>query len=601
MSRRHQRQPERFPINAQYINHGRLVVAGAGAGDGGDAPTGPIVVSGQAVPWGVTVTLNWWGDTFEFARGALDPPTAGRVPFLLDHRPHPMGFGSTFTVDDDGLQAVMHVPRDELDDPDTARAMRQMGNGVRTALSVGFVILDADVQQGRDHDHYVVTAGQLMELSSVVVPRFDDARIESIAASNIGGTTMSRPATTLPGLPPAPRSTARPIRLDDDHGDDDDDVDDHGDDDDDGQASGRTTHPAARRPATAGAVAQIPHGGGRRRASADTSLSYVARILASTGGDPRMVRAALNDITTTDVPGLVRPQYIDELLGLLRLGTPAINVFRQANLTSNPVVYPKWTTLPVVDKVPAGEKIQIPTGDAVIGSLSLAVDTYAGGNDVSVQTIDWSSPDFIEAYFQAATEVYGRRIEAVFETALVTWATSLGVGPFNDLVAIIGAMIGLVAGAGLPGSLVLLVSGDVFGSMFVELAGKGPGLFGAVSADFPTPRVVVGPFLPAGTVIGAMSGAVVSFQNSASPVRLRAVDVNLLGVDVGVYGYFAAGVLEQGALYKATYTAPAGALLGADLPSAWDLSALGGGDMLHGDPPQFANAIPAKSSSKSSS
>jgi hypothetical protein len=43
-------------------------------------------------------------------------------------------------------------------------------------------------------------------------------------------------------------------------------------------------------------------------------------------------------------------------------------------------------------------------------------------------------------------------------------------------------------------------------------------------------------------------------------VRLRAVDVSLLGVDLGVYGYFAAAALYPASLIKVTgITAMAGA------------------------------------------
>jgi hypothetical protein len=276
----------------------------------------------------------------------------------------------------------------------------------------------------------------------------------------------------------------------------------------------------------------------------------------------------------------------------LTIGTPVISAFRQGNLTSNPIVFPKWTTLPVVDVV-AAEKTGIPTGPAVIGSQSLTVATYAGGNDASVQVLDWSSPAFLEEYFRAATEVYARKIENVFETALVGAATSIGVGPFTSLPAVIGNIIGRAAGQGLPGSFVLIVSGDVFGMMFSAMSTGGPGIWGIVSANFPTPPVVVAPFFPSGTLVGAMTGAAISFQNQGAPVRLRAVDVNLLGVDLGVYGYFAAGVLYGSGLWKATMTVPAPTEgFRTDVLPDWS------GDLLHGDLPTDRDP-PALKASKS--
>jgi phage head maturation protease len=544
----------------------------------------PVHVAGQAAPWGVTEQLNGWGDTFELAAGSLQVDHPGRVSFLLDHGNHVMGYGVSFTDDGAGLQAVMAVPRDELDDVDTARAVRQMVNGTRSALSIGALIVDAEQVDAGDHYHYIVNGARLLELSSVVVPRFDDARIASVAASAL---TRNGVFMSTNGLPAFPRTA--PVLLDAGGDTPDDDDDDTGADEGaDDVVQAQANHPAGGLRAGRGTPTAATVGYQTRRGpTRDLSLAGISRLLASTGGDPRMVRAALSNVTTTDAAGVVRPQYVDELLGLLNQGTPAINTFRQGNLTSNPIVFPSWTTLPLVDKQ-ATQKTQIASGPAVIGSKSITVDTYAGGNDVSVQTIDWSSPDFLTAYFQACTEVYGRKIEAAFEAALLAWAVPMSVPADASLSAIIAAAIGYAAGKGLPGRMVLLVSGDVYGDLFLELSGMGPGLFGIVSAGFPTPAVIVGPYLPAGTVIAAMSGAAITFQNSGAPIRLRAVDVSLLGVDVGVYGYFAAGALYPTAILTAAYTPPVG--LRVDAPDVDP----GMGDMLHDDPPSWSGAKASK-------
>ena len=569
--------------------------ADAGAAD--DA--GPVSVAGMAVPWNVVVNLNFWGDTVEFDAGSIEPDVPGHVPFLLDHREHAMGYGVSFTDTGAGLDAVMAIPRDELVDADTARAVRQMANGVRTALSIGAVIVSAERTDKGDHDHYKVTAARLVELSSVLVPRFDEARVSTIAASALhaaylrNGVTMPAPAPAT-GLPPFPRTTAAPLQLDaGDPPDPDDDDGGDGGDDDTVEQGARQTNAAGAGSRRHPAGALVPYQQ-RRGAARDTSLAAVSKLLAASGGDPRLIKAALANVTTADVPGLVRPQYVDELVGLLTIGTPVISAFRQGNLTSNPIVFPKWTTLPVVDVV-TGEKVAIPTGPVVIGSQSLTVATYAGGNDASVQVIDWSSPAFLEEYFKAATEVYARKIETVFETALLAAATAIGAGPFTSLTGVIGNMIGRTAGKGLPGNFVLIVSGDVFGMMFSAMSTGGPGIWGIVNANFPTPPVIVAPFFPAGTVVGALTGAAISFQNQGAPVRLRAVDVNLLGVDLGVYGYFAAGVLYSTGLWKATMTVPApteGDVFRTDTPDEFSL------DLLADTPP--ADAIPASSSARAS-
>ena len=527
----------------------------------GDAP---IRVAGLALPWSTPVPLNAWGDTVEFASGSVDPPHPSRVKFLLDHDDHAMGFGVSFTVEADGLHAVMEVPRAELVDPATATAVRQMGNGIRDALSVGVIVDRATRVPGDDADHFVVEQATLVELSSVLVPRFDAARHDRVAAS-LRNAYLNNQGEPMPtDAPPFPARTTPPAMLAALDGPPDDDTPD--DDDPDAEL----TAAAPRHPANRGNVVAYS---GRRGPAVDTSLRGVAMALAATGGDPRLVRAALTNVTTADVPGLIRPQYIDELVGLVQQGTPAIDAFRQGTVTSNPIVYPHWTTLPVVDVV-TGEKVAIPSGAVNIASASISVKTYAGGNDVSVQTLDWSSPDFLTAYFQACAEVYARKIESAFETALDTWAT--GVPTTGDIVDDIGLVIGALAGSSLPGSFVLLISPDVFGKMFSSLAKTSGSIFGVVSASFPQPRIVVGPFLPPATLIAGMTGTAITFQNAGAPVRLRAVDVSLLGVDLGVYGYFASALLYPASLMKITgMTAAASALSFTEPQAPVDLLAGG--------------------------
>ena len=92
-------------IRAHFPNR-RLVVADADTA--GEAVTGPIVVSGLAVPWNVSARFNFWGDTLELAPGSIDTSgAASRIKFLLDHGRHAMGTAQALTSTDDGLDARM--------------------------------------------------------------------------------------------------------------------------------------------------------------------------------------------------------------------------------------------------------------------------------------------------------------------------------------------------------------------------------------------------------------------------------------------------------------------------------------------------------------
>ena len=500
-----------------------------------DTPAaGPITVTALALPWGAVVDLNVLGDTVEFAAGSVVTTDPARVPFLADHDNHPFGYGVAFNDDGTGLVATMAVPRDELADPRTAAVVRQMRNGVRTAVSVGVALDDITATDKGDHTHFVVQAGRLLELSSVVVPRFDDARVTTIAATAQRSSTVPDPH---PADPP-----------------DDDDPDAPGEPD--AVQASILRHPTA--------AATVPYRGRDAGPSPILSLAGIAARIQSFGRDGnkeeanrvlRTLTAAFTDVTTVAVEGLVQPQWLTEVVGLIVSGTPAIQAFRQATITSDPIKYPHWKILPLVD-VQAAQKTDIASGPVEIETKSVQVATYAGGNDVARQALDWSTPDFVAGYFKAATEVYARKIEAKFIMELKANAGGTIAAGTHTLVDILGGAIGAAASSGVSGGIVIVCSGDVYGGIFSNLAVLTGSLFGVVQGGFPVPRIVVSPLAPPGTFIVGPSGAAVSFQSPGAPVRLQALDLGRGGVDLGVWGYFASDVPYPDALVNVTGYAP---------------------------------------------
>jgi phage head maturation protease len=495
----------------------------------GDAA--PITVTALALPWGSIVDLNVLGDTVEFAAGSVVTADPARVPFLADHDNHPFGYGVSFTDDGAGLVATMAVPRDELSDPRTASVVRQMRNGVRTAVSVGVALDDITATDKGDHTHYLVNRGRLLELSSVVVPRFDDARVQSIAATNLRSTVMPDPnPVPEPDDPPEPDETLEASVL---------------------------RHPTA--------AAVVPYRGRGDGAGRPLSLAHLAAAIARPAerGNAieanrvlRELTAAWTDVTTTDVAGLVHPQWLSEVVGLIEFGAPVQAAFRQGTITSSPINYPYWTTPPSVGPQ-SPEKTGIVSTAVSITTKSIPVATFAGGNDVSRQTIDWSTPDFVAEYFRAATEMWARLTDQAFVGTLTSKAGHTIAAATHSLVDIIGAAIGVAASAGVSGTINFVCSGDVYGGLWTTLATSMGSLFGAVNSAFPVPRVILDPLAAAGTLIIAPSNAAISFKSPGAPVRLQALDIPRGGVDLGVWGYFAYDVLYPAAVTKVTGYVPA--------------------------------------------
>jgi HK97 family phage major capsid protein len=377
----------------------RLTLA---ADDTGDTPDGPIMLEGLAVPWNTTVQLNWWGDTVEFLPGSIDPPDAAHVKLLLDHRAKPFGYGVDFTNTAEGLHARMAIPRDELDDTEVATAVRQLRNGVRDALSVG-VVIDASndtVDQKRDITHVAVTAGELLELSSVVIPRFSKARVTKIAASAA--------------------SADDPEDPDDDPDPDDpeEDMPTTTDDDTDVEADRRDRHNAARSarpgPATrAGRAGRYPTFGAYARACA-------TGLLAADDPYRMLVAAALADQTTADISGIVPEQWMRDLIDLMSAVTPVVQAFSQRPLPDAGMV----VTEPRVDQGPdvgvqAVEKTDIASRKVLISPVPFPVLTYAGGQDISIQALLRSDPSYLDELMRLYAREMAIQIDIAAGAALI--------------------------------------------------------------------------------------------------------------------------------------------------------------------------------------
>jgi hypothetical protein len=148
--------------------------------------------------------------------------------------------------------------------------------------------------------------------------------------------------------------------------------------------------------------------------------------------------------------------------------------------------------------------------------------------DVSQQSIDRGGDSVLSDILTAATEEIALMLEAASTGELLGAATA---GPSTATLEDIGTAIGLL---GKFNADVIVAAPDVFGALWTELGGGGPGK-GMVSADWPMPRLVKSIDLPAGTaIVGDRRAARTTFSGSS---QMRAVEVSLLGVNIGVYRY----------------------------------------------------------------
>jgi HK97 family phage major capsid protein len=539
----------------------------------GDA--GPVTVHADvAVPWDTPATLNWWGDTVSFAPGSVRPAgDPARVKLLLDHdTSQPFGYGVAFASTPAGLDATFAVPRDEMTNPPVGHAVRQMGNGVRDALSIGVDFLEVEetvVDSRTDTWHVNVLDAELLEVSSVVLPRFSDARHDPVAASADPATLRWSAMRAQVRTVHAADTPTDPEPEPDDDTDDDTDDDDTDTLEDDPMAATDTTTPddlAARRAAVTanragGATAARAHG--RYPTFGDFVIANAAGLVPV---DYRnMVFANLVDELTTDVPGLVPDAWISDVVDLLKAVTPTLQAFSRKPLPASGmnVNIPHVVQDPDVG-VQAAQKGDIATRKALINPVTLPVKTYAGGQDISIQTVERTEPAYLNILMGLFVKEMGINVNKDANAALVAGTTATGAvvaanlnGSFVDAAAAI-----LTAVWQLPDVAVLGVNawkqlGKATDStarpLFPGLSPVNPvGSFSVADAQGNVRGLsyfVDVSMDPTMAIVG-VSDAFVSLQG---PMGTLTADVpQKLGHDVAVYEFCAFGVVDARGLYKLT-------------------------------------------------
>lgn len=532
-----------------------------------DAPDpGPVIVEGLAVPWDVTVPLNGWGDTVAFARGSITVPDPARVKFAGDHRtggggslfgapPAPLvfGYGVAFEDRPEGLWARFEVPRAELGDPEVARIVRQMGNGVRDALSIGADIVAADespVPDQRDARHYLVTAATLLETSSVVLPRFPDARHTPVAAGAVPGPARFTFTPTTPDPDPAPNPTPEdPMPTDTDT---------------DGRLAAHAATVTATLPAAV--AGPTPHPLHRFASLGEYALARYA--------DPTIpdLSAAWVDQTTTTSPGVIPPIWLSEVRGIVDLGRPFITALGGARSAGAAGMTASWPTFDGDLYALVGEQLAQKTEiTSVLVDLVPAtapLKTYAGGSDIALQLIERSDPAYLTAYLRIMSAAYAAVTDRAAAVAAHTAAgnhvvVALATADADAIAAaLFEASVLCQLATGMPATVVGVAT-DLFPKVAAAVMSLSAptGNTAQGGADASSLRVTLAglnvthvPGLAAGSALVTNGDAMGWLEDG--PRTIDAAHVAKLGRDVAVYGFGAAAPFTPAGIVKLVASAP---------------------------------------------
>ena len=295
----------------------------------------------------------------------------------------------------------------------------------------------------------------------------------------------------------------------------------------------------------------------------------IANLAAN--GDPVRARAMQEEAgarlervvntTTTDIAGLLPPQYLAQIQDIINGTRPVVQSGRFVPLTTGKLTYPRITSRPSVIKQTA-EKTEAGAGTMSVVLDTVNAETYLGGGDLSWQTINWSTPDALQLWFDLAAEAYARQTETAACSELGTAGggtitTPLGTAGTESFAqwrtAVLSALNTIYNNTGGRAmSDTLWVSAN----RFFQLAGLGTDQvlqvsavgnmdIGSMTGTWSGLRVIGSYGFTAvnSAIVGDASAFLVS-ESPNAPVEMRVVEPTIAGMQVGVIGGFKAKVFD---------------------------------------------------------
>lgn len=517
-------------------------------------------IGAQLVTYGTTVhPQSHWGGPVRLADGALEvPEDLNAVKLQYDHdSSRIIGAMTDLEANDAGPYGTFRLART----PDADHAFSLVQDGIIDGVSVGFRIHDARIVLEDDEDVLEVTRASLFEVSLVGHPADTSARIDSVTARKaISMTTptpaadpvteltqqqldlvlahvrdnMAPPAAT-PLLPPAITST----RIVD--------------------ADGNPVVLASER-----RDPRIPTARGRdgRLYTAGDFFSTWARgHREGDWGPHNEIRQALADELTTDIPGMLPAPIVGELLGRASGRRPVWESFSARDM---PMAGAKFSRPKITQHVLVGdrgtEKTNPPSQKFKVLLEDVAKKVFAGGLDVSNESLDWSSPSLLNELLIDFVRIYASYTDTYASTQLVAATTAGaqkvtwdGTGP-KLVQALAEAAVLVAQGVGpevdaFPNTVWIAL--DVWAQLAGLTDTTGRPLLPHINPmnasgtfDFTDPtsgpagtgfRWVVGRHLPAGTFIMGDRDYTESYENGRR--LLQAQNVPALGLDIAYMGY----------------------------------------------------------------
>ena len=487
------------------------------------ADTNKRTISGTIVSWDEQGSTSAGLTIFEKDSIDFSKP----VKLLMEHdRTRPLGTLIEITPTNTGLEAVFRLAKTFSADD----ALEEAATGLRDGFSVGVKINEWKNVEGVLR----IQKSSLQEVSLVTDPAIESARVSEVAASE---TPENSEATATDEQPQEDKvsevNSEAPIASE--------------------AVEAAQTTPVV----TANYVAYT-------KPRIDTNVTagqYAsAQIRAIQGdSDARDLVAALQVATVSENTGMVPPNYLKDVIGIIDSSRPFIDSIERAPLPASgmKIFTPKLGTQATVALTAEGAEFS--STDTTVTFQEDSVVKFAGAGIINVELLDRSDPSFLDLYIRELAASFAQKTDAyAANIAAQNSAASTGSTIYKSIADGISDAYGVMRFT--PNRLLVAASGGEGGIDFAGLLGAVDGsnrpLFAAAA-----PQNAAG-LLSQGTTAGTIAGLdlvvdpnytgndagskyalvypsqAMRFHESAR-IELRANVVANGRVEIGLYGYAA--------------------------------------------------------------
>jgi HK97 family phage prohead protease len=338
------------------------------------ADTNKRTISGKIVTWDEQGSTSAGLTVFEKDSIDFSKP----VKLLLEHQTtKPLGKLVDITATDTGLEATFRLAKTFRADD----ALEEAATGLRDGFSVGVKINEWKNEEGVLR----IKSSTLQEVSLVTDPAIDSARVAEVAASETPeNSEAAAEDTTTEENKVSEINSEAPIATE--------------------------AVEAAQAPVV---TAQYMAYTKPRVDTNVTAGQYVAAQVRAIQGDTdaRDLVAALQIATTTENTGVIPPNYLRDVIGVIDSSRPFIDSIERAPLpaTGLKVFTPKLGAQAIVGLTAEGAEYA--SQDTAVSFQEDSVVKFAGAGVINQEVIDRSDPAFLDLYLRELAASYAQKTD----------------------------------------------------------------------------------------------------------------------------------------------------------------------------------------------